>query len=71
MSHTERKTYGSFVILLRYTEKGGTLTSIKVEGYAESFSSEAAAKKWIDLQEAASIPLPEIDDDEPRPKIRL
>lgn len=68
MPHTERKAYGRFVIVLRYTAKGGTPTSIKVEGYAKSFPDEAAAKKWIDLQEAESIPPP---DDKPRQKIRL
>ncbi len=68
MPHTERKPYGSFVIVLRYTEKGGAPTSIKVEGYPESFLDEAAAEKWIDLQEAAGIPPP---DDKPRQKIRL
>lgn len=75
MPYTERKRYGSFVIILRYTEKGGTLTNIKVEGHTESFTSEAAAKKWIDqqdLKEATTLPLPEPGEDQPRrPRMRL
>ena len=68
---TERKPYRGFIILLEFFS--GTLLAIRIEGHAQTFTSEDLAKKWVDahphLREAAELPRPRVapdQDEQPR-----